>query len=107
MNENKNLQGSENDTRHDENTENSGYGNDAARGGLGRDQSNLQGSDTTQGSSYNPNDASGVRSGGTTDMDDQMAGGAGLAGERLGGGTNINTKRNVSGSDFDGQNASS
>lgn len=64
----------------------------------------LHGSDQTQGVSYTPNDASAVRSGGTTDMDDQTAGGAGLAaGERLGGGSNITTKRNVTGSDFDGQ----
>src|SRR5829696_2023587 len=64
----------------------------------------LQGSDQTQGMSFNPNDASGVRSGGTTDLDDQTAGGAGLsAGERLGSGTNITTRRSVTGSDFDGQ----
>lgn len=68
----------------------------------------LQGSDLTQGISYNPNDMSGVRSGGITDMDDQTAGGAGLnAGERRGSGSSITTKRNVTGSDFDGQNASS
>lgn len=68
----------------------------------------VHGSDQTMGVSNNPNDASAVRSGGTTDMDDQTAGGAGLAaGERLGSGTNITTKRNVTGSDFDGQVKSS
>ena len=36
------------------------------------------GIDQTQGVSYTPNDASGVRSGGVADMDDQTAGGAGL-----------------------------
>src|SRR5215204_2403195 len=61
----------------------------------------LQGSDMTQGMSYNPNDMSGVRSGGTTDMDDQKAGGAGLnAGERSGGGSHITTRQGVTGSDF-------
>lgn len=53
---------------------------------------------------YIPNDASGVHSGGTTDMDNQSAGGAGLgAGRRLGSGARITTKRNVTGSDYDGQ----
>jgi hypothetical protein len=62
--------------------------------------------DLTQGMSYDPNDASAVRSGGTTDMDDQTSGGSGLnTGIRQGMGTNITTKRNVTGSDFDGQNA--
>jgi hypothetical protein len=64
--------------------------------------------DQTLGVRNNPNDASATRSGGTTDMDDQAMGGAGLsAGERLGSGTNITTKRNVTGSDFDGQVKSS
>jgi hypothetical protein len=64
--------------------------------------------DLTQGMSYDPNDASAVRSGGTTDMDDQTAGGSGLnTGIRHGMGTNITTKRNVTGSDFDGQNSTS
>lgn len=68
----------------------------------------LHSTDQSAGVSYTPNDASGVRSGGTTDMDDQTAGGAGLAaGERLGSGSNITTKRNVTGSDFDGQVKSS
>lgn len=64
----------------------------------------LTGIDSTQGVSYTPNDASAVRSGGTTDMDDQTAGGAGLADAvKRGAGTNITDKRNVTGSDFDGQ----
>ena len=78
--------------------------------GRGEDTSNfpqseeMQGTDITRGVSNNPNDMSAVRSGGTTDMDDQTAGGAGLAGgERLGSGSNITTRRNVTGSDFDGQ----
>lgn len=71
-----------------------------------RDAKDLQGTDLTQGTSYNPNDASAVRSGGTTDMDDQTAGGAGLAaGER--GSSNITTRRTVTGSDFDGQDKTS
>ena len=71
-----------------------------------RDEDEISGSDLTQGMSYNPNDASAVRSGGTTDMDDQTAGGAGLAaGER--GSSNLTTRRNVTGSDFDGQNKTS
>lgn len=68
----------------------------------------LHGSNVTLGVSNNPNDMSATRSGGTTDMDDQAMGGAGLAnGERLGSGSNITTKRNVTGSDFDGQVKSS
>ena len=64
--------------------------------------------DQTRGVSYTPNDASAVRSGGTTDMDDQTAGGAGLnTGIRKGAGSNLTTKKGVSGSDFDGQNATS
>ena len=64
--------------------------------------------DQTRGMSYTPNDASAVRSGGTTDMDDQTAGGAGLNnGVRRGAGSNLTTKKGVSGSDFDGQNATS
>jgi hypothetical protein len=66
------------------------------------------GIDETQGVSYTPNDASGVRSGGITDMDDQTAGGAGLnTGVRKGLGSHLNTKKGVSGSDYDGQNATS
>ncbi len=65
-------------------------------------------SDRTQGMSYNPNDASAVRSGGTTDMDDQTAGGAGLnTGARRGLGSNLTPKTGVTGSDFDGQNRTS
>jgi hypothetical protein len=65
-----------------------------------------QDSDLTQGMSYNPNDASAVRSGGTTDMDSQTSGGAGLNdGVRSGMGSTLTTKRNVTGSDFDGQDA--
>ncbi|HEY0041603.1 MAG TPA: hypothetical protein VGB71_13105 [Flavisolibacter sp.] len=72
------------------------------------DSEDLQGSDTTRGISNNPNDASAVRSGGTTDMDDQTSGGAGLAaGERMGSGSNITTRRTITGSDFDGQVKSS
>lgn len=64
--------------------------------------------DTTQGMSYNPNDTSAVRSGGTTDMDDQTAGGAGLnTGARDGLGSHLRPKENVTGSDFDGQNRTS
>jgi len=71
-----------------------------------RDEDEISGTDLSQGVSYNPNDASAVRSGGTTDMDDQTAGGAGLAaGER--GSSNLTTRRNVTGSDFDGQNKTS
>lgn len=88
----------------------SGLNDGDQQGGLGRmrgDQ-DLHGSDTTQGMSYDPNDSSAVRSGGTTDMDNQTAsGGTGLAGLQRGAGTNIDTKRNVTGSDFDGQNATS
>ncbi len=65
-------------------------------------------SDLTQGMSWNPNDASAVRSGGTTDMDDQTSGGAGLnTGPRRGLGSHMKTKMGTTGSDFDGQNASS
>ena len=64
--------------------------------------------DSTQGMSYTPNDSSGVRSGGITDMDDQTAGGAGLnTGARKGSGSHLKTKDGISGSDFDGQNATS
>ena len=69
----------------------------------------LQGSDRSQGVSYSPNDMSATKSGGLTDMDDQTAsGGTGLnAGERLGGGSNLTTRRTVTGSDFDGQDKTS
>lgn len=71
-----------------------------------RDEDEISGTDLSQGVGYNPNDASAVRSGGTTDMDDQTAGGAGLAsGER--GSSNLTTRRTVTGSDFDGQDKTS
>ncbi|MDQ3845809.1 MAG: hypothetical protein M3342_17625 [Bacteroidota bacterium] len=64
--------------------------------------------DQTQGMSWNPNDASAVRSGGTTDMDDQTAGGAGLnTGARKGLGSHLTPKRDVTGSDYDGQDSTS
>ena len=64
--------------------------------------------DVTQGMSYNPNDTSGVRSGGTVDMDDQTAGGAGLnTGTRPGLGSNLTPKMGTTGSDYDGQNSTS
>ena len=72
------------------------------------DSDDLPGSATTRGVNYNPNDMSATRSGGTTDMDDQVAGGAGLnAGERSGSGSNLTTRRTVTGSDFDGQDKTS
>jgi hypothetical protein len=72
------------------------------------DMEDLYGSDPTRGISNNPNDMSGVRSGGTTDIDDQTASGAGLAaGERPGSGSNLTTRRTVTGSDFDGQDKTS
>jgi hypothetical protein len=76
--------------------------------GEGRRISGTSDVDQTQGVGYTPNDASGVRSGGITDMDDQTAGGAGLnTGARQGLGSHLNTKKGVSGSDYDGQNATS
>lgn len=64
--------------------------------------------DETRGVNYNANDASGVRGGGIADMDDESAGGAGLnTGQRRGTGSDLNTKKGVSGSDFDGQDVSS
>jgi hypothetical protein len=64
--------------------------------------------DLAQGTSYTPNDSSGVRSGGIADMDDQTASGAGLnTTTRKGSGSPLRTKDSVSGSDFDGQNAGS
>jgi hypothetical protein len=64
--------------------------------------------DLTRGVNYTPNDSSGVRSGGTTDMDDQTAGGAGLNTDvRKGSGSHLKTKDGISGSDYDGQNATS
>lgn len=76
--------------------------NETIREQTGRE--NLSGAGGAGSDGYTPNDASAVRSGGTTDMDDQAAGGAGLAsGRRPGSGSNITTKRNVTGSDYDGQ----
>jgi hypothetical protein len=82
--------------------------NQQSGSGNSSDSDDVQGSDLSQGMSYNPNDATAVRSGGTTDMDDQRSGGAGLAaGERMGSGTNLTTRRSVTGSDFDGQDKTS
>ena len=65
-------------------------------------------SDITQGISYDPNDASGVRSSGVSDMDDQTTGGAGLnTGTRRGSGSNLTPKTGTTGSDYDGQNSTS
>ncbi|HEY0059354.1 MAG TPA: hypothetical protein VGB56_09470 [Flavisolibacter sp.] len=75
--------------------------------GAGNTGSGMTGADLTGGSDWSPNDASAVRSGGTTDMDDQTARGAGtLAGDRAAG-SNMAPKTGVTGSDFDGQNATS
>jgi hypothetical protein len=64
--------------------------------------------DVTQGMNWNPNDTSGVRSGGTVDMDDQTTGGAGAStGTRRGLGSNLTPKMGTTGSDYDGQNSSS
>ena len=72
------------------------------------DMEQTRSSNTSQGMDWEPNDASGVRSGGTTDMDDQTSGGAGWnTGVRPGLGSNLTDKRGVTGSDFDGQNSSS
>lgn len=80
-----------------------GYHSDDLRSA---DDADLIGTDRTQGVSNNPNDASAVRSGGTTDMDDQAYGGAGLAGGERGS-SNLTTRRTVTGSDFDGQDKTS
>lgn len=66
-------------------------------------------SDVTRGVDYTPNDASAVRSGGTTDMDDQTGDNSmGLqTGSKTGIESGIAQKRNVTGSDFDGQNSTS
>jgi len=69
---------------------------------------NSYSNDVTQGVSYDPNDASGVRSGGASDMDDQTTGGAGLnTGARRGSGSNLTPKMGTTGSDYDGQNSTS
>ncbi len=41
--------------------------------------------------------------GGTTDMDNEATGNSVRSGSRAGSGSGINTKRNVTGSDYDGQ----
>jgi hypothetical protein len=84
-----------------------GSSNQTRVGGLATGSDDLHGSDLTQGMSYMPNDTSGVRSGGISDMDDQQAGGAGLSGHRSGSGAGLTEKSGMSGSDFDGQNATS
>lgn len=66
------------------------------------------GVDRTKGMNYTPNDTSGVRSGGISDMDDQAEGGAGHnSGFRHGMGSDLRPKKGVTGSDFDGQNPTS
>lgn len=60
--------------------------------------------DITRGVNYSPNDASGVLSGGTSDMDNQGDVGAHAApGSHGKFGSNLEPKHNVTGSDFDGQ----
>jgi len=63
--------------------------------------------DITQDVNYDPNDASGVRSGGISDMDDQTTRGAGNTGPRRGSGSNLTPKMGTTGSDYDGQNSTS
>ena len=64
--------------------------------------------DRTKGMGYTPNDTTGVRSGGISDMDDQAEGGAGHnSGFRHGMGSDLRPKKGVTGSDFDGQNPTS
>ena len=66
------------------------------------------GTDRTKGMNYTPNDTTGVRSGGISDMDDQAEGGAGHnSGFRHGMGSDLRPKKGVTGSDFDGQNPTS
>ena len=66
------------------------------------------GNNITRGVSYDPNDASGIRSGGISDMDDQTTRGAGLnTGTRSGSGSNLTPKMGTTGSDYDGQNSTS
>lgn len=68
----------------------------------------LQDTGLSQGAGYTPNDTSAVRSGGTTDMDDQAAGGAGfISGVQHPSGSDLTPKRNVTGSDYDGQTSTS
>lgn len=60
--------------------------------------------DISRGVNYSPNDASGVLSGGTVDMDNQGDVGAHAAPGAHGKfGSNLEPKHNVTGSDFDGQ----
>ena len=69
---------------------------------------NRSGNDITRGVSYDPNDASGIRSGGISDMNEQTTGGAGLnTGTRSGSGSNLTPKMGTTGSDYDGQNSTS
>jgi hypothetical protein len=73
-----------------------------------RDAGLLSDTGTTRGADYTPNDASAVRSGGTTDMDDQTGGSMGIqTGTKHGFDSGIAQKRNVTGSDYDGQNSTS
>ena len=67
----------------------------------------MTGADLTGGTDWSPNDASAVRSGGKADMDDQSARGAGLDSGNRGAGSNLAPKTGLTGSDFDGQNATS
>lgn len=69
---------------------------------------NVLNTDTTRGVDYTPNDASAVRSGGTTDMDDQTGSSMGInTGTKRGFDSGIAQKRDVTGSDYDGQNSTS
>lgn len=77
-------------------------------GGGARGSGGAHDSDQSQGMSYTPNDTSGVRSGGITDMDDQTAGGVGLnTGVRKGLGSHLKPKTGLTGSDYDGQDRTS
>lgn len=69
------------------------------------DRDEYRNADLDQGISYTPNDASAVRSGGISDMDDQTISGAGAASSRRG--SNLTSKKAVTGSDYDGQNSTS
>lgn len=76
---------------------------DTSTGAPASDDTN-RGTDTTHGVNYSPNDASGVLSGGTVDMDNQGGtGGHGSLAARGKFGSNLEPKHNVTGSDFDGQ----
>jgi hypothetical protein len=70
--------------------------------------SNRDHSSLAEGMTWNPNDASGVRSGGITDMDNQTIRGAGSgSGHSTGSGSHLAPKMGTTGSDFDGQNKTS